>query len=172
MKFAWGAALLVATSGTALADWQYTKWGMTVEQVIAQSGGTAHTARDEKDKRIGKKRRLAVGEVTIGTTKFPVDFYFEDKQLRLIRYDLGLNDGCAEKEALFLETYGSAEPRLTSTEFPGRHLIYAKSRSRTWQTEQNDRLKFQLIWLERPDLPGKQSKSICWASLEPPGAEN
>jgi hypothetical protein len=172
MRIAWAVASLIAVSSGALADWQYSRWGMNVEQVIAASGGTAQPVRDIKDKRIDKKKRLVVGEVVIGTTKLPVDFYFEDNKLRLIRYDLGLEDGCAEKEAQFLEAFGAAEPKLNSTEFPGRNVIYVKSRIRTWTTESGDALEYRVIWFERPDLPGVKSKSLCMAAITPAGGDS
>ena len=172
MRFAWVAPTLLTVSGGALADWQYSKWGMTDKQVIAASGGTARAVRDEKDQRIGKMRRLVVGEVMVGATQLPVDFYFKDKQLQLIRYDLGLNDGCAEKEAVFVEAFGPAEPKSNSTEFRERTVILIKSRSRSWTTEGGDTLNFNVIWFERPDLPGVKSKSICMAAITPPGQSN
>lgn len=169
MKIGWAVASLVAVSSGALADWQYSRWGMSVDQVVAASGGTAQPVRDNKDKRIEKKKRLVFGEVTIGTTKFPVDFYFEENKLRLIRYDLGLNDGCAEKEELFLEAFGAAEPELSTTPFPGRNLILGKTRIRSWTTASGDTLKYKVIWFERPDLPSIKSKAICMVAVTPPG---
>ncbi|PXA98168.1 hypothetical protein DMC47_10000 [Nostoc sp. 3335mG] len=40
MRFLFFVLLLWATP--ALADWQYTKWGMTPDEVVAASGGTVH----------------------------------------------------------------------------------------------------------------------------------
>lgn len=168
MRLALAALALVAVSTPSLADWQYTKWDMTAEQVIAASGGTAKAARDEKGKRIGKERRLAAGEVTVKDTKLPVDFYFENNKLRRIRYDLGLEDGCAAKEELFLAAYGPAEPKLDTTEFPGRNLVYGKNRTRTWPMPDGDKFEFSVIWFERPDLPGVKSKALCMAAITPP----
>lgn len=169
MRLALAALALVGIATPALADWQNTKWDMTAEQVIAASNGTAKAARDDKGKRIGKQRRLVVGEVTVKDTKLPVDFYFEDKKLKRIRYDLGLEDGCAAKEELFLAAYGPAEPKLDTTEFPGRNMVYGKNRTRTWQMPDGDQFEYTVIWFERPDLPGMKSKAICMAAITPPG---
>lgn len=39
----WAFALIATFGATpALADWQYTRWGMTPDQVIAASGGAVH----------------------------------------------------------------------------------------------------------------------------------
>ncbi|RAI55904.1 hypothetical protein [Roseicella frigidaeris] len=36
------AGLTIAAAAPASADWEYTRWGMTAEQVISASGGRAH----------------------------------------------------------------------------------------------------------------------------------
>ncbi|HZP98889.1 MAG TPA: hypothetical protein VFB13_05075 [Reyranella sp.] len=127
-----GLLLASAFPGGAWADWQYTKWGMTPEEVVAASDG--------KIKMLEKPRPAAPGEVALvegryesGDLKFSATFVFRDAEKKsLTLVSLALLDSekltCAGvHEALFAK-YGE----------PG-HVI-------------SDRSTFtrQLFWQDRP----------------------
>ena len=68
-------AALAAPQNT-LADWQYTKWGMTAEEITAASNGDAHLISDvEKANRAGENSEaIALGKFTTGPFEFDVVF--------------------------------------------------------------------------------------------------
>jgi hypothetical protein len=74
----------------AHADWQYTKWGMSPEQVVAASHGSAMiTTPSPKDTK--SPERLAVmasGIYVIEKFEFLSSFYFEKKERKLERIQL------------------------------------------------------------------------------------
>lgn len=59
-----------------LADWQYTKWGMTEEEIVAATDGDAHLISDgEKANRAGgNSDAIALGKFTTGPFEFDVVF--------------------------------------------------------------------------------------------------
>jgi hypothetical protein len=63
----------------AKADWQYTKWGMTPQQVAAASGGNAQLETDG---------RGCTGTYRVGKFKFDVTFEF-DERARLLAVSSG-----------------------------------------------------------------------------------
>jgi hypothetical protein len=82
-------AALVSLAPTAYADWQFTKWGMTPEQVIAASGGSAVTPDAEKSKSCsspsGEDKCLAImPSYKVGSYKFEVSFQFSERKLNRI----------------------------------------------------------------------------------------
>jgi hypothetical protein len=73
------ALLLSMGVAPANADWQYTKWGMTPQQVVEASGG--------KIKRLEKPRQGRPGEIALlegpyetGNLKFRATFVFRDAE--------------------------------------------------------------------------------------------
>lgn len=66
------AAILLGV-GEARADWQYTKWGMTPEQVEAASSGLAKVAGP-----------VVKGTYKSGDITFLTEFYFQNGGLHLI----------------------------------------------------------------------------------------
>jgi len=105
---------------TALGNWQYTRWGMTLVQVVAASHGTAWLTEDNgsylrympnRDKAL----LLAKGQVAIDNLQFLVGFYFDTVTRRLVNVFLTL-DPCSKTDAyeikrLLAIKYGS--PRAT-----------------------------------------------------------
>lgn len=102
------AALLVSP---AAADWQYTRWGMTPQQVIAASKGAARqnanvavdtgTHRDE--------RALLDAPYSAGRMSFRVQFFFSNANRRLVKVRLVLVGGadCSDVRADLMNVYGS-----------------------------------------------------------------
>jgi hypothetical protein len=88
------AAIAVAFmgSGIACADWQYTKWNMSPEQVVGASGGKAKAVSP-----IGREldHLLLRGEEVIEGIKFASYFFFRERKLSAI--ELGL-EHCTESQ--------------------------------------------------------------------------
>jgi hypothetical protein len=84
--FAWLTGLQYAN-----ADWQYTNWEMTPDQVIAASGGKS-VRDDTPSSGKGPNRRLLKGDYTSGQFHFRVEFYFNENTNRLSLVQLQLLD--------------------------------------------------------------------------------
>jgi hypothetical protein len=76
----------VATS----ADWQYTHWNMTPEQVIAASQGTAQATskQEHKNKRLGSETPLLKAKWISGELQFVAYFYFNSNKLTTVSLEL------------------------------------------------------------------------------------
>ncbi len=87
-------AALAASIAPAKADWQFTKWGMNVDEVIAASKSTAAATSDEE--RRGNKRgpmdALLKMRWQSGEYEFDVYFMFEAKTRKLEAVDARLKD--------------------------------------------------------------------------------
>lgn len=112
----------------ALADWQYTRWGMSPRQVVAASRGTATLVPDEykpeNDRRIREeglspdlmeKVRLAASSIEIEHMVFQVALMFDARSHSLSEVIVGKDD-CKPAEAhrmefLFNMKYGHAFKR-------------------------------------------------------------
>lgn len=167
MRLAVAALAMAGLATPALADWQYTKWGMSPDEVITAANGTAQKVKDEKDKRVRKLPRLATGKASEGKVNFDVEFFFLDNKLSLIRYQPTGTMDCAGEEQFFLEHFGPAEPTEKVTEFKERNLVLLKTRTRTWKMPSGDSLYYNVIRIERPDLPNLQVRPMCVAVIEP-----
>src|SRR5260221_12644165 len=63
---------------TASANWQYTQWGMSPEQVVAACGGSAHLNQDNGALLpYTKALLLAKGQIQIDNLDFTIGFYFD-----------------------------------------------------------------------------------------------
>lgn len=77
-----GLAVL-AMASPALAGFEFANWGMTADQLVAASNGTATSVKEEKDKRILKMHRLAAGKAAVGGVDYTLDYYFDPKRRTL-----------------------------------------------------------------------------------------
>ncbi|HEY0833899.1 MAG TPA: hypothetical protein VGE72_08335 [Azospirillum sp.] len=103
-------AMLVAPSGPALADWQYTRWGMTPDEVKAACACTMDVLTPEEIQQYtyGKGRALLKTTYTSGEHRFTARFVFGKSDGLLSRVELLLNadsDVFSLKRDL-LEKYG------------------------------------------------------------------
>jgi hypothetical protein len=99
------ACSLVATS--AVADWQYTKWGMTPEQVVKASKGAARANSDRTlDAPNGGLVAKLVAPYRAGGFDFRAGFMFSpDDRLKVV--DLVLQSGsCPSLVGALTSTYG------------------------------------------------------------------
>jgi hypothetical protein len=92
------AASMVATS--AHADWQYTKWGMSAEQVAKLSKGAVVTGPGAPGDHVDGETVGATGTYASGEYQFQATFYFVEDKLADVRLKLKDNDGYALKNAL------------------------------------------------------------------------
>ena len=83
-------SLATLASGSAQADWEYTKWGMTADQVAKASGGavTVLPASEQVTSAEMRMTRKAEGTLTDGSLKLQVQFGFDQATggLKLIAY--------------------------------------------------------------------------------------
>lgn len=72
----------------ALAGFEFANWGMTADQVVSASSGAAVLVKDDKNKRIQNKLRLASGRATVDGVSYSLDYFFEPKSkgLALINF--------------------------------------------------------------------------------------
>ena len=104
---------LVAPS--ARAEWQYTRWGMTPEQVVAASGGRAELLPVARRPRIPPLVTAATGQFVDGPLRLRTVFSFdiESNGLQCVSYGVSSHaDNNAFKEAL-IRHYG--QPQATRT---------------------------------------------------------
>ena len=89
-----GAALLAASAmaAPAAADWQYTRWGMSPEQVVAASRGAVQMGPPPSGKTYENLTGRARGVHTEAGASFDAYFHF-DADLRLARVALERTGG-------------------------------------------------------------------------------
>ena len=98
-------SLVLGLSFEASADWQYTKWGMTVDEVIAASNGKARKFTDPAQN-TDMETLQAVAPYVAGDFVFEAGFNFsKDSRLRTVRLKLIEGDGRRLSAAL-LNRYG------------------------------------------------------------------
>jgi hypothetical protein len=103
------AALSCASA--ARADWQYTRWGMTPEQVVAASRGQVKL-RPEKDWPRGADiLTAATGEYEDGSMQFRSTFMFDTatKGLKCVAYGLTAPENDERFKAALVKQYGPVE---------------------------------------------------------------
>lgn len=73
-------ALATLICGPAYADWQYTRWGMSPDQVIAASGGKARVATADEASRYARLAGMtarAIGDYQTEEMRFSVEFHHD-----------------------------------------------------------------------------------------------
>lgn len=94
-------ALALAVSAPAAADWQYAKWGMSPEQVVAASKGKAELFTDKERPTV-----LARSTYELDDFKFTVQFAFTQRKLSDVQLRAnGVTCGLTLRQKLD-ETYG------------------------------------------------------------------
>jgi hypothetical protein len=133
------AFLLVLIHKQAHADWAYTRWDMTPDEVISASEGNAWRTEPGPIMRLDDyhnpwyPRDFAASEVSIGGVQMPVRFLFQKGRLLRVQFE----KNCNEDESKRLEE----QMRLMhGAPTPGRTLepVY---RTLVWRTER-DRIEF------------------------------
>lgn len=107
---------LVLTTVTASADWQYTKWGMTTEEVITASGNKASKPKKPNTIKDGHIVNLLSAPYETERFKFKADFWFgkKSRQLEMVKLDLIDLDQCPSLIGELKSIYGTGELKKLS----------------------------------------------------------
>lgn len=103
------AALMIAPA--AQADWQYTRWGMTPEQVVAASGGTSELLPVAQRPRVPPLVTAATGEATDGRMQLRTVFSFgiEGNGLQCVTYGVRSHADDDAFRAALIQRYGQPQ---------------------------------------------------------------
>lgn len=105
------AGLVLGVFSPALADWQYTKWGMTPEEVVAASGGMARPDPHRNKHRTDSTESLLAAPYAAAGFEFDATFQFSRSSQRLERVHLDLIDTsrCSDLIGALRSRYGEPE---------------------------------------------------------------
>src|ERR1700742_1023069 len=95
-------ALVCCGSHAAKADWKYTKWGMTPQEVVSASNNLAKEGADLRPDSDGNVTKL-VAPYQFGKFSFEAQFGF-DRADRLSSVTLVLNDKSTDMEMHSMDT--------------------------------------------------------------------
>jgi hypothetical protein len=118
--------VLLLTPRTAYADWQYTKWGMSPEEVVAASNGNAQLLPDTEAKKSRATDNdfitLAKAVRSVNGERFSVSFNFikHSKRLQMVSLDAVDVSRCTMYKSYLFHRYGA--PAVS--EFDGTLLIW------------------------------------------------
>lgn len=110
MKRLLAAALAMALCPTtALADWEWSKWGMTPDEVAAASKGTVKTVAADSSKSISGWDLDATGAWTQYDFSFTANFFFDAASKGLMAVALDLPDAkkCGDLRKALVAAYGA-----------------------------------------------------------------
>jgi len=120
------AVLLVTRS--ARADWQYTRWGMTPEQVVAASDGKAELLPEKRRPRVPPLVTVAMGEFLDGPLQLRTVFSFSIERggLECVSYGVSNHDDDEAFRAALVGRYGPPQ-RISA-------LPVIKQETLSWKT--------------------------------------
>jgi hypothetical protein len=105
------ALACLAVPGTALADWEATRWGMSAAQVVATVPG-ARAVQGEPGDRVWKHDLGAIGPHRDGDLDLAANFYFDGEGgLAFVKTMPTDFERCGAYRALLEGRYGSGEVR-------------------------------------------------------------
>jgi hypothetical protein len=110
-------ALLVSAS-PAIGDWQYAKWGMTPDQLVAASNGKAELGNGSDGDGVENEQVGAVGTYESSEGPYRTVFYFRNGRLNQIVMQLKGDDTqtrCRSVLTNLKSTYGEPDP--TSSDY-------------------------------------------------------
>jgi hypothetical protein len=152
--FLLAVAIFCANAELARADWQFTRWGMTPEQVIAASGGTARiaTAEEVKDNSTPGYDALVVGNYRSPPFAFRVAYQFKNRSLGMVHMTLAdYSQHQSVREALEAK-YGAPFDRTSDR----------------IRTQWRDRAGGNIV--ELLDVSTINSLDVIYKQIAPPGA--
>ena len=76
MRFFWVAVAVGALSAPASADWQYTQWGMSADDVVAASDGSVVEVQGSTGEPVRGQDLRANGNYSAAGMTFKAQFYF------------------------------------------------------------------------------------------------
>jgi hypothetical protein len=135
------AVLFVASlSNAAMADWKYTKWDMTVEEVQAASQNRLSPLSEDQQARTrdfmsdGRSAAMLAGWVDYENRQYLALFYFDGESKRLVAVNLNLKS-IFEADDLLAELTGKYGAPTEKTE------LSTDFYSRAWKKD-GDRILF------------------------------
>lgn len=94
----------------AAATWGGTRWGMSVDEVLATLGPTATRVEDEKDQRIQGAQRLVSAQSTSDSITYTVDYFFDGRRKTLTKVNLVPTTAeCLSARAAFIVQLGEGK---------------------------------------------------------------
>jgi hypothetical protein len=134
---------LLFVASPALEDWEFTNWGMTPDEVVAASAGSAHRV---ESRAIGSIALEAVGTYDMAGVTFTAQYHFSQDHQGLHSVVLAARDvsQCPDLTRALAQKYGPPEVRpsagggsfsiwrdrrgnslisLTDDHVPGRHSV-------------------------------------------------
>lgn len=138
--------LVLATLGSvtiADADWQYTKWGMTADQIVAASSGAARLVpSDQVERQSGADfTTIALGTFSTGPFSFNVSFRARKGESKLHYVRLELNDPSRYGDLL-----NSLKSKYGEGESSGEKSSVATSTKNRWQANPDTIVLMRLEW--------------------------
>ncbi|MQX45741.1 hypothetical protein [Sinorhizobium medicae] len=109
-------AVAVLFGSAAQADWQYTRWGMTVDEVLVASKGKASKPKKPNTVEDGSILNLLSAPYNVNRLRSKAEFWFseEDRRLSNVRLSLMKISQCPELRGALTNVYGPAEKSKTS----------------------------------------------------------
>lgn len=147
--------LFLLVTNPVYADWQYTKWGMTPEEVIKASRGGLQLVQNSKERNV-----LVKGYHRTGDYSFVIEFTFSEKrELEKIFLRSTGNDGNADDELKqsLIKIYG----------IPSQHESYGyplRIETMVWKSDKYG----MVITLNTKDLKPSEITYEPWYSKGPP----
>lgn len=147
------AALLLGWSPPAWCGWQYTRWGMTPDQVKTASSGSATENPTAAVQSTRTSDALLVSPFSIGTFRFRVYFLFDHQTRMLDRVSMELLDNALSVELYDRLVAQLGKPAQQETGPLARTARWADRRNRNvilWTTSGNVSTRLQYTELIEP----------------------
>lgn len=114
------AAVVLGVSGPAQAEWEFARWGMSVDDVVAASNGVAAKVKKDRAKRVWDFDRLAAGSWEEDGIDYELSFYFDSKEKTLKLVDLVPKEtDCDRVIANYAAKYGAPRSGHKAVEVEG-----------------------------------------------------
>jgi hypothetical protein len=98
----------------AFADWQYTRWGMSSDEVITASKGSLKRGDGQKSAQ-NSDTRQATGSYVTGDLEFDANLWFGPDGLRTVSLSLRDDKKCQDIQRDLLGKYGTPVERSGGT---------------------------------------------------------
>ena len=123
------AIVFLAVSTGAQAHWQYTRWGMTPDQVVIAARGAVQRADPKSDAEMPFGVKEAAGTYAAGNRSMKASFWFKEGRLSQVDLSSDNQDDCysvkRDLDALYLSPNStSAMSTIWIDEIKGNHIQY------------------------------------------------
>jgi len=139
--------LALLSASAAQADWKFTKWDMSLRDVLKAAGPAVYEVKGRKGQQVGKLRLQATVPFTENGTPLIAEFYFDKaKRLQMVRYRPATEMACADQHQLYKRLFG---PGLDSThDLVLRDMprpVPITSRTTDWHPDNADLMSFTAV---------------------------